>query len=46
MSKLCDKKKINLMMLLFATVYFTSYISRINFGAVIVQRPSKTSLSA
>jgi len=35
MSKLCDKKKINLMMLLFATVYFTSYISRINFGAVI-----------
>lgn len=35
MSKLYDKKKIGFMMLLFASVYFTSYISRINFGAVM-----------
>jgi len=37
MNKLSDKKQINLMMLLFAVIYFTSYISRINFGAVIVE---------
>lgn len=37
MNKISDKKQINLMMLLFAVVYFTSYISRINFGAVIVE---------
>lgn len=37
MNKLTDKRQINLMMLLFAVVYFTSYISRINFGAVIVE---------
>lgn len=35
MTKLCDKKKIGFMMLLFAAIYFTSYISRINFGAVM-----------
>lgn len=35
MSKLRDKKKIGFMMLLFASIYFTSYISRINFGAVM-----------
>jgi len=37
MNKLCDKRNINLMMLLFAIIYFISYISRINFGAVIVE---------
>lgn len=37
MTKLTDKKQIRFMIFLCAAVYFTSYISRINFGAVILE---------
>lgn len=40
MNKILDKKKAGLFMLLFSIIYFTSYISRINFGAVIVEMVS------
>ena len=35
MYKLTDKKKINATILLFALTYMVSYMTRINFGAVI-----------
>ena len=40
MNKIVDRKKAGLFMLLFSVIYFTSYISRINFGAVIVEMVS------
>ena len=37
MTKLSDRRQIRAMILLCAAVYFTSYVSRINFGAVILE---------
>ena len=37
MGKLTDPRQIRRMILLCAAVYFTSYISRINFGALILE---------
>lgn len=37
MEKIRDKRRIGLLTLLYAAVYFTSYISRINFGAVVLE---------
>ena len=37
MVKIRDKRRIGLLTLLYAAVYFTSYISRINFGAVVLE---------
>ncbi len=45
MEKLTDKRKINGFIFLFAVIYFTSYITRINYGAVISEMESDTGLS-
>ena len=45
MEKLTDKRKINAFIFLFAVIYFTSYITRINYGAVISEMESDTGLS-
>ncbi len=45
MEKLTDRRKINAIILLFSVIYFTSYITRINYGAVISEMESDTGLS-
>ena len=45
MEKVTDKRRINGFIFLFAVVYFTSYITRINYGAVISEMESNTGLS-
>lgn len=45
MEKLSSKKSINFLAFIFATVYMVSYITRINFGAIIVEIESATKLS-
>lgn len=45
MEKVTDKRRINGFIFLFAVVYFTSYITRINYGAVISEMESDTGLS-
>ncbi|MBE7040585.1 MAG: MFS transporter [Ruminococcaceae bacterium] len=39
-----DKKKINQIMLIFACCYMVSYITRINFGAVILEMATNTGI--
>lgn len=43
--KLNDKKKINAAILLFMTAYMVSYLTRINFGAVLTEIIADTGLS-
>lgn len=45
MTKLQDRKKINLLALLFAVTYMVSYITRINFGAIISEMQTATGIS-
>lgn len=45
MEKLSKKKDINILALLFAVTYMVSYITRINYGAVIVAMESDTGFS-
>ncbi len=51
MSKLTDRRQVNLMIILFAVTYMVSYLTRINYGAVISEMVvstgfGKTALSA
>ncbi len=45
MGKTTDKKTVNLLALLFASVYMVSYITRINFGAIISEMEDALSMS-
>lgn len=45
MTKLTSKKDINMLSLLFAVTYMISYITRINYGAVIVEMERATGFS-
>lgn len=44
-SKLTSKKEINFLTFLFALTYMVSYITRINYGAIIVEMESATGIS-
>ncbi len=45
MEKLSTKKQVNALALLFALTYMVSYITRINYGAIIVEMESATGFS-
>ena len=45
MKKLVDKRKINAFVLLFVATYMISYITRINYGAIISEIRSQTGIS-
>lgn len=45
MNKIEDKKKINAVVLLFSAVYMVSYITRINYGAIISEMQSAMQVS-
>lgn len=45
MEKITDKKKIGELVLLFTFLYFTSYITRINYGAVISEMEKTTEMT-
>lgn len=46
MQKLSTKKEINILAILFAFTYMVSYITRINYGAIIVEMVSATGFSS
>ena len=45
MEKTNDSKRVNLIALLFASVYMISYVTRINFGAIIAEMEDALSMS-
>lgn len=45
MSKIEDRKKVKLIVLLFSVTYMISYITRINYGAIISEIQSQTGIS-
>ena len=45
MTKIQDRKQVNLLTLLFAATYMVSYITRINFGAIVSEIQSDTGFS-
>ncbi len=45
MKKLEDRKKINALVLLFVATYMISYVTRINYGAIISEIQSQTGIS-
>ena len=45
MEKAGNSKQVNLIALLFASVYMISYVTRINFGAIIAEMEDALSMS-
>ena len=45
MNKILDKRKINILVLLFSATYMISYITRINYGAIISEMQTATGFS-
>ena len=45
MTKLCTKKEVDRLALLFALTYMISYITRINYGAIVAEMEGATQLS-